>query len=48
MCPFMGPTLCHLTMQVKVHMLAFYVIYLMYINLLFLIVHCTLSLRLPP
>ena len=27
--------LCHLTMQVKVHMLAFYVIYLMYINLLF-------------
>ena len=36
----MGPTLCHLTMQVKVHMLAFYVIYLMYINLLFF--NCTL------
>ena len=40
LCLFMGPTFCHLTMQVKVNMLAFYVIYLMYINLLFF--NCTL------
>ena len=42
----MGPNICQFTMQVKVHMLAFYVTYLMYINSFFY--NCTLHIIPPP